>query len=125
MNTAKVPLTQDSLVAGVYADRSIVIGEDWVLSAGITDSAGTAINITGWTFASEIRTKSGTLVATITGAITSAVGGTFTLSLSKAVTDTLTASNRLCWDVYTIDDSSEYKLRMEGAAEVRVSCTSV
>ena len=52
--------------------------------AAVVQGDGVAADITGWTIASQIRTASGTLIDTLTVAVTSAVAGTYTLDESAA-----------------------------------------
>lgn len=60
---------------------------------------GAITNITGYTFAAQIRTVSGTLAATFTTAIVSAAAGTFSISLTSAETSGLSTTTEYKWDL--------------------------
>ena len=60
---------------------------------------GATTNISGYTFAAQIRTVSGTLAATFTTAIVSAAAGTFSISLTSAETSGLSTTTEYKWDL--------------------------
>ena len=124
MNPTRLDLIRSTTIAGARKDLAIPIGEDWSQTFAMTDVLGAAVNITGWTFASEVRDSGDVLIATITGAIVSAIGGTFTLSIAKTITEALTASDALCWDCFKVD-GGEYELMLYGNAEVKATVTNV
>lgn len=60
---------------------------------------GATTNISGYTFAAQIRTVSGTLAATFTTAIVNAAAGTFSISLTSAETAGLSTTTEYKWDL--------------------------
>jgi hypothetical protein len=56
-------------------------------------------DITGYTFAAQIRTASGTLAATMTCAISDAANGKFNISLTPVQTATLSTADFYRWDL--------------------------
>lgn len=124
MNPRRLDLIRSTTIDGTRMDLAIAIGEDWEQNFSMTDDAGAVIDITGWTFESEIRDAADLLIATITGTIISAVGGTFKLTIAKTITEALTASDLLCWDIFKIE-GGEYELFMHGNAQVKATKTDV
>lgn len=126
MSGARLDLKRDVVVAGSTLDLSICIGEDWEQTFQLLDADGTTpTDITGWTFASEIRNKAGTLIATFTVSIVTAATGHFKMALAKAVTDLLTTNPAYEYDLFTINASSKYNKQLYGTVEVRKSVTDV
>lgn len=62
-------------------------------------SNGTTTNISGYTFAAQIRDETGTLATAITCTITDAANGVFTIALTQATTATLTVGRPYVWDL--------------------------
>lgn len=60
---------------------------------------GAVTNISGYTFAAQIRTVSGTLAATFTTAIVNASTGTFSIGLTDAQTSGLSTTTEYKWDL--------------------------
>jgi len=60
---------------------------------------GAVQNISGYTFAAQVRTVSGTLAATFTCAIVSAAAGTFSIALTSAETAALVTTTEYKWDL--------------------------
>jgi hypothetical protein len=60
---------------------------------------GVATNITGYTFAAQIRTTAGALVASFTITTVNAAQGTFSVALSAAQTSALTAGTTYLWSL--------------------------
>jgi hypothetical protein len=56
-------------------------------------------DITGYTFAAQIRTASGTLAVALTCAITDAANGKFTISLTPVQTALLSSAEFYRWDL--------------------------
>jgi hypothetical protein len=79
---------------------NIRIGDTETVSVAIKDSAGAAVNITGRTYAAQIRTTTdaATALATFSCSIVSGAGGTLTASLSATTTAALTAGLGV-WDL--------------------------
>jgi len=79
---------------------TIRTGDTETISVAIKDSAGAAVDITGRTYAAQIRstTDASTVVATFSCTITSAAAGTLAASLSAATTAALTPGLGV-WDL--------------------------
>lgn len=60
---------------------------------------GVATDITGYTFASQIRTQAGTLMATFSCTIVNAGQGTFSIALTAAAIAGLTVGTVYVWDL--------------------------
>jgi hypothetical protein len=60
---------------------------------------GAVQNITGYTFAAQVRTVSGTLAATFTTAIVNAATGTFSIGLTSSETSALSTTTEYKWDL--------------------------
>lgn len=60
---------------------------------------GVVTNLTGYTFASQIRTAAGALAATLTCTVVNAASGIFSISLSAAAIAGLTAGTTYYWDL--------------------------
>jgi len=86
---------------------NIRIGDTETISVAIKDSTGAAVNITGRTYASQIRstTDATTVLATFTCSIVSGAGGTLTASLSAATTAALSAGLGV-WDLQETNGST-------------------
>lgn len=73
---------------------------------------GATTNITGYTFAAQVRTVTGTLAATLTCTITNAATGVFQIALTGAETAALTAGTNYLWDLeVTISGATSELLR--------------
>jgi len=79
---------------------NIRIGDTETISVAIKDSTGAAVNITGRTYAAQIRTTTdaATALATFSCSITNAAAGTLTATLSASTTAALTAGLGV-WDL--------------------------
>lgn len=83
---------------GVPVDLIIRRGAAFVRT--ITYKAnGATTDITGYTFAAQIRTVTGTLAATFTCSIVNAANGVFTIGLTGTETATLVAGTQYLWDL--------------------------
>jgi hypothetical protein len=79
---------------------NIRIGDTETISVAIKDSTGAAVNITGRTYAAQIRTTTdaATALATFSCSIVSGAAGTLTATLSASTTAALTAGLAV-WDL--------------------------
>jgi hypothetical protein len=79
---------------------NIRIGDTETISVAIKDSTGAAVNITGRTYAAQIRTTTdaATALATFSCSITNAAAGTLAATLSATTTAALTAGLAV-WDL--------------------------
>lgn len=108
-------------------DNRILSGADYGLGLTLKDGAGAVINLTGATFASQIRrTQSASdILATFSVSISDAVHGKVTLSLPAAVTGLLpsTAPNSFWkYDLKFTKDGTVLRI-LEGDVEVDASVT--
>ena len=79
---------------------NIRIGDTETISVAIQDSTGAPVNITGRTYAAQIRTTTdaATALATFSCSITNAAAGTLAATLSATTTAALTAGLAV-WDL--------------------------
>ena len=79
---------------------NILIGDTETISVAIKDSTGAPVNITGRTYAAQIRTTTdaATALATFSCSITNAAAGTLAATLSASTTAALTAGLAV-WDL--------------------------
>lgn len=86
---------------------NIRIGDTETISVAVQDSAGAPVNITGRTYAAQMRSTTGasTVLATFTCSIVSGAGGTLTASLSAATTAALSAGLAV-WDLQETNGST-------------------
>jgi len=83
---------------------TIRTGDTEQLTVRVTDSNGSAVNITGRTYSSQIRetAASTAVLATFSCAVTDGTAGVFVCSLGTAVTSALTAGQA----VYDIQENA-------------------
>lgn len=74
-------------------------------------------NITGFTFASQIRTTTGTLAATFTCTIVNAANGLFSITLPAISIGTLTTGTTYVWDLECTQAGQTFEL-MRGIVNV-------
>ena len=97
---------------------------DYETSITLKDSNGTAINITNWTFNSQIKRDPDTDVeATFTVTKTNASGGVLKLSLTKTQTASLPVGN-LVYDLVAKDSANVTKILLEGSVSVEPAVSS-
>lgn len=83
-------------------DLEIYAGSDYPIPVSYTDNAGTAIDITGWTFESQIRDFDDVVVATLSFSIVGlATAGNTIATLTKTQTGAWIGKN-LKWDLFAI-----------------------
>jgi hypothetical protein len=106
--------------AGETADLVMKAGADYRASLTWTDATGTAINITGNSYAAQFRSAvypAGTLFATYSTTITNAAAGQMRISLSRAQTAALSGKAGV-WDLKQTTSGGEVKYRFGGTARV-------
>lgn len=106
-------------------DLVMLAGADYQLNLTNTNSAGAAINISGYQFKAQYRSAPspvGTLFATYSTAITTAASGQFKVTLSKAQTAKLSGSSGV-WDLLQIDNTGRYTYLLSGKGTVRATVT--
>lgn len=82
--------------AGSTVSITIVRGKAWAETYTIKEN-GTAVNITGRTYASQIRTATGTLAATGTCVIVDAANGKVSVAFTGAATSALVTGTEYVW----------------------------
>ena len=104
------------MAAGVY-DISIVKGTDFALSMTLKDTNGDALNVTNYSFKSQIRRKQSTgIAAEFVVTKTNASNGVIKLALTKAVTSSL-PNGKLLYDLIG-DDQTVVKQYVKGKVTV-------
>ena len=104
------------MAAGVH-NILITKGTDFSLTMTLKDAGGAALNVTNYTFKSQIRRKQSTgTAAEFTITKTNAAGGQIKLALAKSVTAGL-PNGKLLYDLVA-DDSSEVRQYVKGKVTV-------
>lgn len=78
-------------------------GDTFVLNSDV-ETEGVAVDITGWTIASQIRDRDDIVIQTLTVTITDAVNGRLSLSATPTQTELWPVSSLFC-DIEFIDDT--------------------
>jgi len=88
------------VAAPAVYDLSVRLGDTETVSVTVQDSAGSPIDITGRSYAAQIRStaSSSTVLATFTCSITNASAGQFACTLSAATTAALSPGTGV-WDL--------------------------
>lgn len=88
-------------------DIKIMRGDTEVFNITVTDSAGTAVNLTGDVFTSQIRYNrdDSSVAAAFTCVVTDAAAGTVSLTLPAATSATLNAGTAY-WDLQRNDSGT-------------------
>jgi hypothetical protein len=84
--------------AGASVQLDVVRNVPWAYTFTIKE-AGAVVNISGRTYAAQIRTAGDALAATATCTITDAANGKFSVSFSAASTAALTAGANYVWSL--------------------------
>jgi len=101
------------MAAGVH-NIEITRGTDYALSVTLKDNGGSALNVTNYTFKSEIRKKAGVAAsATFTITKTNASGGVIQLALTDAQTRALPVG-KLKYDLVANNGSGDYSQYIKG-----------
>lgn len=103
-------------------DMEIAAGDDIDLGITIQTAAGVAIDITGWTFLTQIR-RAGVLVATGTAVIVTAAAGTVAVTFDAA--DTTGLNGAYDWELQTTNSTSRVSSPMRGVVRVRTDVAFV
>jgi hypothetical protein len=111
-------------MSSAYTDLSIDAGTDFETTLDLIADDGTPINITGYTFRSQIRKSyySANVTANITVTITDATNGNTTLSIDAANTANI-FPGRYVYDVNMIDASSTVSRIVEGIVTITPGVT--
>lgn len=111
------------MAAGVF-NLTIEQGIFYETAFNLKDEAGVAINITGYTFKSEIRNKNdNSLIKTFTCSIVSATVGSMKITMTGADTADIPQRN-LVWDLIAKDSTDKYRRYVEGKVNVVDTITS-
>lgn len=96
---------------GAPADLALRRGAAFACTITYKENGATT-NITGYAFAAQIRTVTGTLAATFTCTVTSPSTGVFQIALTGAETSALVAGTLYLWDLeVTISGATSELLR--------------
>ena len=109
-----------AIIANLFIDQ----GTDFTLQLSVVDTAGTAKNLTGATITAQARKDftSANPTATFTTAVTNAIGGICTISLSAAQTAAIKAG-RYVYDVNVFDSANTTIRAVEGLMTIRPEVT--
>ena len=102
-------------------DVVMLAGADYQLDVKHVDPAGAVVNLTGSTFVSQFWSApapAGTVFATYSTPIVSAVAGTSRVKLSKAQTTALSGRSGV-WDLLWTDATGRATFLLSGKAAVR------
>tara|TARA_B110000263_G_scaffold210083_1_gene192470 strand:- start:658 stop:1002 length:345 start_codon:yes stop_codon:yes gene_type:complete len=104
------------MAAGTY-NITIIKGTDFSIGMTLTDNSASAINVTNYTFKSEIRRKASTGIdATFTITKTNATAGAIKLALTQAQTNSLPVG-KLQYDLLA-HDGTEVSQYIKGTVTV-------
>ena len=103
-------------ITDIFVDQ----GTDFTLQLSVVDTAGSAKDLTGATITAQARKgyTSSSATASFTTAITNAVGGICTISLTATTTAGIKAG-RYMYDVNVVDNSSTTIRAVEGMMTIR------
>lgn len=96
---------------------TIVQGNDYLHSVTLTSDGSTAVNITGRTYAAQVRDASGTLILTLTCTVPTGTDGLVSISATDTLTLALTPGT-YSWALQETSGSSTNDI-LAGAAVVR------
>ena len=116
------------MALGNRYDLEIKQGATLSLTATWKDSAGTAVNLTGYTARMQVRSTydSSTTILSLTsssGITLGGVAGTIAITASATVTAALTAPWSGVWDLELVSGGGEVTRLLEGAASVSPEVT--
>ena len=109
---------------GTY-DIAMLAGEDYRLTLKLTDSTGSAMNLTGCSYAAQFRSApapTGSVFATYSTSVTSAGTGTISVRLSRAQTSLSSGKSGL-WDLKQTDSTGLVSYILTGKCSVRPTVT--
>jgi ribonuclease PH len=112
------------MAAGKY-NISIEQGSTWELALAVDSTAGTDMNLTGYTLASKLaKSQYDDNPISITTAMTNASQGKFKLSLTAAQTALLDAAITYIYDVEITSASGVVTRLIQGSASISAGVTS-
>jgi hypothetical protein len=109
-----------AIISNIIIDQ----GSTFQADIDVTDSAGDALNLTGYTVAGQMRkTYTSTTATNFTGQVQSATGGTVRISLSATQTNALKAGRYVYDTEITKTATGEVTRVIEGQVDVTPSVT--
>jgi len=112
------------MAAGTY-NLSIEQGSSWELSLEVDSTAGTDLNITGYSFASKLaRSHYDDNPIAMTSAIIAASTGKFRLSLTPTQTAALDPAYTYIYDVEMTSNTGVVTRLIQGSATINAGVTS-
>jgi len=110
----------------IYSNLTVDQGSNFLAYIDVTDSSGNALDLNGYTVAGQIRkTYSSLNAVSFSATVSNASGGTISLGLSNAVTNTM-KPGRYVYDIEVLKTSSGTRTRvLEGQVEVTPGVTQV
>lgn len=112
------------MAAGKY-NLSIESGTTWELSLSVDSTAGTDMDLTGYTFAAKIaKSYYDDAPVSMTATVLSATAGTFKLQLSAAQTSALDSSIEYVYDVEMTTSAGVVTRLIQGRASISEGVTS-
>jgi len=109
-----------AIISNIIIDQ----GSTFQADIDVTDSAGDALNLTGYTVAGQMRkTYSSTTATNFTGQVQSASGGTVRISLSATETNALKAGRYVYDTEITKTATGEVTRVIEGQVDVTPGVT--
>lgn len=104
------------------ADSTVYVsayrGDDIDLDVALFGAAGQGLDITGWSWAAQLRDSAGVLVADWTVLVTDAVAGELSLMLTAAQTSGLALAD-FDWDLQATDTSASVKTLVVGRLRLK------
>lgn len=102
---------------GTYSP-TFVQGDDWSFPATLKDQAGAAIDLTGYTFLAQARTRASAGVAfTLTVTVTDAANGVVTVTVDAATTADI-GPGTYVWDLQWTDAAGDIRTILAGTITV-------
>lgn len=109
-----------AIISNIIIDQ----GSTFQADIDVTDSAGDALNLTGYTVAGQMRkTYTSTTATNFTGQVQSATGGTVRISLSASQTNALKAGRYVYDTEITKTATGEVTRVIEGQVDVTPGVT--
>ena len=107
----------------IYSNLSVDQGTTFTAFVDVTDTAGDAFNLTGYTVAGQIRKNYNSLTSIVfTAVLSNPAGGTISLELSDTQTNAMKAG-RYVYDVEVTSPGGEITRVVEGQVEVFAGVT--
>jgi hypothetical protein len=109
----------------IYSNLTVDQGSDFLAYVDITSADGSALNLTGYTVAGQIRKSySSSTAVDFNATVNSAINGTISLGLSDTATNNM-KPGRYVYDVEILSSSGSRTRVLEGQVEVTPGVTQV